>query len=40
VSLNRYAKKRDANEAPIKRALEQLGYSVEQLDVADLLVLG
>lgn len=38
MSLNRYARKRDANEAPIKRALEALGYSVEQLDVVDLLV--
>lgn len=38
MSLNRYAKRRDANESPIKKALEQLGFSVEQLDIVDLLV--
>jgi hypothetical protein len=38
MSLNRYAKKRDANERDIIDALERHGYVVEQLDVCDLLV--
>ena len=39
MSLNRYAKKRDANELEIVQALEVLGFSVERLDTpVDLLV--
>lgn len=38
MSLNRYAKKRDANERDIIDMLERHGYVVEQLDVCDLLV--
>ena len=38
MSLNRYARKRDANERDIIDALEMHGYVVEQLDVCDLLV--
>lgn len=38
MSLNRYAKRRDANERGIIDMLEQHGYVVEQLDVCDLLV--
>lgn len=40
MSLNRYAKKRDANEAAIVEALEARGYAVEPLGDApfDLLV--
>lgn len=38
MSLNRYAKKRDANERDIIDLLERHGYVVEQLDVCDLLV--
>lgn len=38
MSLNRYAKKRDANERDIIDLLERHGYIVEQLDVCDLLV--
>lgn len=38
MSLNRYAKKRDANEVPIVRALEAVGCSVEPIDIIDLLV--
>jgi hypothetical protein len=32
MSLNRYAKKRDAMERPIIDALEERGYDVRQLD--------
>jgi hypothetical protein len=39
VSLNRYAKQRDANEPEIIARLENDGYSVWQIDVpCDLLV--
>lgn len=39
VSLNRYAKKRDASEPEIVAALLQCGFSVERLDrPVDLLV--
>lgn len=39
VSLNRYAKRRDANESEIVEALEKVGATVERLDTpADLLV--
>lgn len=38
MSLNRWAKKRDANERGIIDMLEARGYVVEQLDVCDLLV--
>lgn len=38
MTLNRYAKKRDANESPIIKALEACGCSVEPIDVIDLLV--
>lgn len=38
MSLNRYAKKRDANEGPIRKALEDADCSVEPLDIIDLLV--
>lgn len=38
MSLNRYAKKRDANEAAISDALRKLGFKVLQLDKFDLLV--
>lgn len=38
MSLNRYARKRDANEKPIIVALKRAGASVLQLDKFDLLV--
>jgi hypothetical protein len=39
VSLNRYAKRRDANEPEIIKALESIGCVVERLDTpCDLLV--
>lgn len=39
MGLNRYAKKRDENEAEIISALEAIGCTVEQLDTpCDLLV--
>lgn len=38
MSLNRYAKRRDANERGIIDMLQSHGYVVEQLDVCDLLV--
>ncbi len=38
MSLNRYAKKRDANEPEIVAALEAVGAEVMRLDVVDLLV--
>lgn len=38
MSLNRYAKRRDANEAPIVTGLRRAGASVLQLDKFDLLV--
>ena len=39
MSLNRYAKQRDANEGPIVDALEQVGARVYRLDTPfDLLV--
>lgn len=39
VSLNRYAKRRDENEAEIVKALESIGCTVHRLDTpVDLLV--
>lgn len=38
MSINRYAKRRDANEREIIDALEAAGCSVVQSDVCDLLV--
>lgn len=38
MSLNRYAKRRDANEADIIKTLRQLGCTVIQSDVVDLIV--
>lgn len=38
MSLNRYAKRRDANEREIIEALEAIGCTVAASDVVDLLV--
>jgi len=38
VSLNRYAKQRDANEPEIVHALKRAGYSVARMDLVDLVV--
>jgi len=38
MSLNRYAKKRDAAEPAIVEALERAGFDVWQQDMPDLLV--
>lgn len=38
MSLNRYAKRRDANEAGIVKALVDVGCSVLQVDAVDLVV--
>lgn len=38
MSLNRYAKRRDANETDIVDALSGIGCSILQADVCDLLV--
>ncbi len=38
MSINRYAKRRDANEPDIIKALEALGCTVESMDKVDLVV--
>ncbi len=38
MSLPRYAKRRDANEPEIVKALRQIGASIKRLDDVDLLV--
>lgn len=38
MSLNRYAKRRDANEPEIFAAIQAAGYLVERMDLWDLLV--
>jgi hypothetical protein len=38
MSLNRYACRRDANEADIVAALERIGCTVARADIVDLIV--
>lgn len=38
MGLNRYAKRRDANEPEIIKALEKIGCSILQVDPVDLIV--
>ncbi len=38
MSLNRYAKRRDATEKPLVRQLRQCGFQVRQQDFPDLIV--